>query len=318
MAIRSQRAAAAAGGNRTLRQEDVPESKAEAEAEADRTWAHQIKSALMANRFRLVQQPIASLVGEERAMFDLVVRMLDERGQEVLPSEFLTAAARTDLMKNIDRWVVGAAMSFCAARKPHKVFVRLSRDSLRDETLAIWLQQQLKSSRIEPGRVVIQVSEELATQHLKEAKALQKLLDRLGFEFAVENFGSGRDSTQLLAHVPVNYVKIDGSLMQGLANDRPLQERVKRLSSRRTSAASPRSPSAWKMRTRWPCSGSSASNSSRATSSTARKRSCCRATSGAGPQFRSYSYSCAKGTQAIMVRITAKLRAGGKGQRHHG
>ena len=229
LAIRSQRAAAAAGGNRTLRQEDVPESKAEAEAEADRTWAHQIKSALMANRFRLVQQPIASLVGEERVMFDLVVRMLDDRGQEVLPSEFLTAAARTDLMKNIDRWVVGAAMSFCAARKPHKVFVRLSRDSLRDETLAIWLQQQLKSSRIEPGRVVIQVSEELATQHLKEAKNLQKLLNRLGFEFAVENFGSGRDSTQLLTHVPVNYVKIDGSLMQGLANDRPLQERVKAL-----------------------------------------------------------------------------------------
>ena len=40
----------------------------------------------MANRFRLVQQPIASLVGEDRAMYDLVVRMLDERGQEVLPS----------------------------------------------------------------------------------------------------------------------------------------------------------------------------------------------------------------------------------------
>ena len=227
VAIRSQRAAAAAGGNRTLRQEDRDESRSE--AEADRTWAHQIKSALMANRFRLVQQPIASLVGEDRAMFDLVVRMLDERGQEVLPSEFLTAASRTDLMKNIDRWVVGAAMSFCAARKPHKVFVRLSRDSLRDETLATWLEQQLKASRIEPSHVVIQVSEELATRHLKEAKSLQQLLARLGFEFAVENYGSGRDPAQLLSHVPVNYVKIDGSLMQGLANDRPLQERVKAL-----------------------------------------------------------------------------------------
>ena len=226
-AIRSQRAAAAAGGNRTLRQEDRDESRAE--AEADRTWAHQIKSALMANRFRLVQQPIASLVGEDRSMYDLVVRMLDERGQEVLPSEFLTAASRTDLMKNIDRWVVGAAMSFCAARKPHKVFVRLSRDSLRDETLANWLQQQLKSSRIDPSHVVIQVSEELATRHLKEAKALQQLLTRLGFEFAVENYGSGRDPAQLLSHVAVNYVKIDGSLMQGLANDRLLQERVKAL-----------------------------------------------------------------------------------------
>jgi EAL domain-containing protein (putative c-di-GMP-specific phosphodiesterase class I) len=183
----------------------------------------------MANRFRLVQQPIASLVGEDRSMYDLVVRMLDERGQEVLPSQFLTAAARTDLMKNIDRWVVGAAMSFCAQRRPHKVFVRLSRDSLRDETLAGWLHQQLKASRIEPSHVVIQVSEELATQHLKEAKTLQKLLARLGFEFAVENFGAGRDPAQLLSHVDVNYVKIDGSLMQGLANDRPLQERVKAL-----------------------------------------------------------------------------------------
>jgi EAL domain-containing protein (putative c-di-GMP-specific phosphodiesterase class I) len=93
----------------------------------------------------------------------------------------------------------------------------------------MWLQQQLKASRIEPNHVVIQVSEELATQHLKEAKALQQLLTRLGFEFAVENYGSGRDPGQLLSHVPVNYVKIDGSLMQGLANDRPLQERVKAL-----------------------------------------------------------------------------------------
>ena len=50
-------------------------------------------------------------------MFDLLVRMLDETGQEVLPSEFLAAAERTDLMKNIDRWVIGAAMSFCAAQQ---------------------------------------------------------------------------------------------------------------------------------------------------------------------------------------------------------
>ena len=76
------------------------------------------------------------------------------QGKEVLPSEFLAAAQRTDLMKNIDRWVVGAAMSFCAARKPHRVFVRLSRDSMRDQTLGTWLQQQLKASGVGPGRVV--------------------------------------------------------------------------------------------------------------------------------------------------------------------
>ena len=51
----------------------------------------------------------------------------------------------------------------------------------------------------------------------------------LGFELAIENFGSGRDPAHLLSHVPLNYVKIDGALMQGLANDRPLQEQVKLL-----------------------------------------------------------------------------------------
>jgi EAL domain-containing protein (putative c-di-GMP-specific phosphodiesterase class I)/GGDEF domain-containing protein/PAS domain-containing protein len=225
--VKACRAAAAAGGNRLLRPEpavDRPDVE-----EADRTWAAQIKSALMANRFRLVQQPIASLVGEGESMFDLVVRMLDETGNEVLPSEFLAAASRTDLMKNIDRWVIGAAMTFCAARNPHRVFVRMSRDSMRDQTLGTWLHQQLKSSGIDAGRVVIELSEELATRHLKEAKELRALVTHLGFEFAIENFGSGRDSTHLLHHLPSNYVKIDGSLMQGLANDRKLQEQVKAL-----------------------------------------------------------------------------------------
>ncbi|HEX9207523.1 MAG TPA: EAL domain-containing protein, partial [Steroidobacteraceae bacterium] len=148
-AVAAQRAAAAAGGNRSVYRE--PTGPKSAIDEADRAWAAQIKAALMANRFRLVQQPIASLLGEGQEMFDLLVRMLDEAGQEVLPSEFLAAAERTDLMKNIDRWIVGAAMSFCAARKPHRVFVRLSRDSIYDQTLGAWLQQQLKASGVEPG-----------------------------------------------------------------------------------------------------------------------------------------------------------------------
>jgi len=228
--IKAARAASAAGGNRLLRPEQ-PGDRPEID-EADRAWATRIKSALMANRFRLVQQPIASLVGDGDAMVDLVVRMLDDKGEEVLPSEFLAAAQRTDLMKNIDRWVVGAAMSYCAARKPHRVFVRISRDSLRDQTLGTWLQQQLRASGVDPRRLVFELPEELATTSLKETKELQALVRPLGFELAIENFGAGRDQAQLLSHVPVNYVKIDGALMQGLANDRSLQEQVKGLVER--------------------------------------------------------------------------------------
>jgi EAL domain-containing protein (putative c-di-GMP-specific phosphodiesterase class I)/GGDEF domain-containing protein/PAS domain-containing protein len=225
--VKAARNATAAGGNRLRRPEPSAE-KPEIDA-ADQAWASRIKSALMANRFRLVHQPIASLVGESEPMFDLVVRMLDERNEEVLPSEFLAAAQRTDLLKNIDRWVVGAAMSFCAERSNARVFVRLSTDSMRDHTLGAWLQQQIKASGVDPHRVVFELHEGTAGNHLEEIRALQALVKPLGFKFALENFGSGRDPERLLGHLAANYVKIDGALMQGLATDRALQEQVKTL-----------------------------------------------------------------------------------------
>jgi len=195
----------------------------------DRAWVKQIKSALMDNRFRLVQQPIASLVGEELGMFDVLVRMLDEQSQEVLPSLFMPAAERNDLMKNIDRWVVGAAMSFGASRKPGALFVRLSQDTMCDATLPAWLSNQLKASRVDPQRIVFQVREEVASQQLKETVALQDALRERGFRFAIEGFGLGRDAEQLLGHLSPDFVKIHGALMQGLAADQDKQARVKRL-----------------------------------------------------------------------------------------
>ena len=98
----------------------------------DKIWVKHIKAALMENRFRLVQQPIASLRGDDPNMFDVVVRMVDPNGKEVLPAEFMAAAERNDLMKNIDRWVVGASLSFAAQKKPGCLFVRLSKETVND------------------------------------------------------------------------------------------------------------------------------------------------------------------------------------------
>lgn len=197
--------------------------------EQDRVWVRLIKAALMDNRFRLVQQPIASLVGEELGMFDVLVRMLDEQGQEVLPSLFMPAAERNDLMKNIDRWVIGAAMSFAAVLKPGALFVRLSQDTLADASLPDWLSNQLRTTRIEPQRIVFQIREEAAAQQLKDAVALHRSLRERGFRFAIEGFGLGRDAGQLLGHLAPDFVKIHGALMQGLSADQDKQNRVKLL-----------------------------------------------------------------------------------------
>jgi multidomain signaling protein FimX len=195
----------------------------------DKIWVKHIKSALMENRFRLVQQPIASLLGEDKGMFDVLVRMLDEQGGEVLPAEFIAAAERNDLMKNIDRWVIGASMSFAANRKAACIFVRVSKDTVLDKSVAAWLETQLRSLKIEPKRLCIQVTEEMATQYVVQTKELADSLRKLGFRFALEHFGTGRDPLKLLNDIGMNFIKIDGSLMQGLSTNQLQQQRVKGL-----------------------------------------------------------------------------------------
>ena len=195
----------------------------------DQVWVKHIKAALMENRFRLVQQPIASLQGEDPGMFDVLVRMIDQQGKEVLPSEFMAAAGRNDLLKNIDRWVVGASLSFAAQKVPECLFVRLSRETARDGGFIDWLDNHLRSSRAQPQRLCFQVTEECAASYVTQVQSLAAALRERKFRFALEGFGSGRDSTSMLESVPLDFVKIDGTLVQGLAGDPQLQGRVRLL-----------------------------------------------------------------------------------------
>lgn len=226
-AVEAARQARNKGGNRLLLL-DRSDSETR-ELAYDEIWVKQIKAALLDNRFRLVQQPVASLLGKEQGLYDVLIRMTDETGDEVLPSAFLPAAERNDLTKPIDRWVIGAAMAFCQQRRPDAVFVRLSRASVNDATLMSWLQNQLAAMRVPPSQLCFQVTEEVAGQYLEATRMLAENLRQLGFRFALEHFGSTAAATRILAQVGADFVKIDGTLMQGLAQSVPQQDKVQQL-----------------------------------------------------------------------------------------
>ncbi len=195
----------------------------------DKIWVKHIKSALMENRFRLVQQPVASLQGEDPNMFDVLVRMLDNQGKEVLPAEFMAAAERNDLLKNIDRWVVGASLSFAAKSKPGCLFVRLSRDSVLDNTFHRLAEDPAGQRYATPARVCFQITESIAEQYMTAAMTQFAELKKLGFRLALERFGSGRDPIKLLSAAPLDFIKIDGALVQDLAGNLEVQGVVKKL-----------------------------------------------------------------------------------------
>jgi multidomain signaling protein FimX len=213
------------GGNRVVLEETSDESTRV--QRFDQIWVQQIKTALMENRFRLAHLPIASLGGEQRSMFDTIIRMIDAQGDEVPATDFMPAAGRNRLLRSIDRWVIGASLAYVAKHKPDCVFVKLSGESVIDKTLLDWLKKAADSSGIEPQRLCFQVSEEDATQYQAQTKTLAEQVRARGHLFAIEHFGIGHDAQRILAQTPMNYLKLDGSLMQSLATNQSQQDLVR-------------------------------------------------------------------------------------------
>jgi len=213
-----------AGGNASCLSEAADEDTKQREFDA--IWVKHLKAALMENRFRLAQLPIAGLRSDSVEMFDLLVRMIDEQGNSVLPSEFLPAAERNNMMKNIDRWMLRAAMHFCATNEADRVFVRLSKQSITDPSTVAWMQQKLDEDGFDCSRLVIQVPERDAAKHIKQTREIVKHANKLGIGFAIEHYGVDQERFQILDILKPDYIKIDGELMHTLITDKQMQEAV--------------------------------------------------------------------------------------------
>ena len=226
-AVEAYRMGREAGGNQSMLSEAAKEDTKQQEFDA--IWVKHLKSALMEDRFRLAQLPIAGLRSDGIEMYDLLVRMLDEQGNSVLPSEFLPAAERNNMMKNIDRWMIKAAISFCAESEADRVFVRLSRQSILDASTVGWMDQEFDDSRFDCSRLVIQVPEVDAAKHIKQTRAIVKKLRTMGVGFALEHYGIDQERFQILDILKPDYIKVDGELMHTLMTDTNMQQSVEKI-----------------------------------------------------------------------------------------
>ncbi|MDH4108974.1 MAG: EAL domain-containing protein [Gammaproteobacteria bacterium] len=200
----------------------------------DQIWVKRIKAALIERRFRLAHLPIAGLRSDNGAMYDMLIRMLDEQGKTLLPSEFLPAAERNNLMKTLDRWMITASIEHCKTQHADRVFVRLSSHSLQDGTLADWIAEELKRNKVEPAKLCVQTAEQDAARYIKPARSLVSRLRKAGVDFALEHFGVDGRRLQILDILKPSYIKVDGELMHALTTDMDLQAKVASLVAKAT------------------------------------------------------------------------------------
>jgi len=191
--------------------------------------AAQLKRAIEENRLKLAYQSIASLEGDTRQHFDVLVRMIDENGKEQHAAEFIAIAEKFGLMRAIDRWVASRALKVLAKRESSEassLFVKISEETLKDaEGYIAWLQEQLKQRPLKPEELVFEFQELHLQNHIRKAKTLTKALRDLGGYIAIEHFGVGSNSAQLLEHVPAQFVKFHPSYTHQF-HDKELQKKM--------------------------------------------------------------------------------------------
>lgn len=221
--------ARSSGGNRVHLHNPVADEQIGREREQQ--WNHLIQEALTEDRFHLVYQPIVSLQGETDEKYEVLLRMRDSEGEDIRPGQFLPVAVQTGQIADIDRWVLSKAITVLAERRRGGAntvfFIKLSGTTLEDQELPLWINQQLKNARLASDAIVLEIAETDASQYLKSVKAFVAAISSLHCKTSIEHFGSSPNSFQLLKHLPVDYLKIDGKFIHNLMSDSDNQAVVK-------------------------------------------------------------------------------------------
>lgn len=217
-------AAKRAGRNRLYRYQ--PDDQELAQRQGEVQWVHRINQALEENRFVLYCQAIQKLDAPHRAFahFEILVRMVDEAGNTVLPGEFIPAAERYQLMQAIDRWVVSNTLQTLRAKGNALLgdvrwSINLSGQSLGDKTFLGFIERELERTAVDPRCLCFEITETAAVASLAQAREFIAALRRLGVHFALDDFGSGLSSFAYLKNLNVDYLKIDGNFVKDMARD---------------------------------------------------------------------------------------------------
>lgn len=187
-------------------------------------WVGRINQALEEDRFCLYAQPIVPLNSGKHRHYELLIRMLDEQGELILPGAFLPAAERYNLIEKLDAWVVQHACNFLAenplfVEKVDFVTINLSGPSLTNQAFLASILRIFQETKVSPSMVCFEVTETVAISNLDSAINFIQNLKQSGFRFALDDFGSGISSFGYLKNLPVDYLKIDGMFVKGIVND---------------------------------------------------------------------------------------------------
>lgn len=197
-------------------------------------WKDRIQNALEKDLFVLHFQPILNIQSRTISHYETLIRMLDENGEIIPPGIFINMAEELGLIQQIDQFVLESSIKKSAElfAEGHdvKLAINLSGKAFDDPNLSIIIQRIIEENDAKPENLIFEITETAAVSDVTAAERIITEIQDLGCQFALDDFGVGFSSFYYLRELPVEYVKIDGSFIDDLANNADNQVLVRALS----------------------------------------------------------------------------------------
>jgi len=221
-----------AGGNKVIRYKPAASEAGSADnSEETGFWTERIQENLKTDGFSLHYQPIVSLHGAGQELYDVLIRMNEEDGTVTKADKFIPFIDETDLMIDIDDWVISHALTALAEHRKEypktRFFIKVSKQTLNKANFIDWINQLITKHDLPGEALVFEISETAALENLDNTKDIISQLKGLGCEFGLEHFGSGLDFSHSLAVLDVDYLKINGDFVENMSKDPENQAAVK-------------------------------------------------------------------------------------------
>jgi len=198
-------------------------------SEKDLQMLEKVQEAIESGRIQLMYQPIVKLHGEERALYQVVLRLSDEKGNMLDSAKVFPVAKAAGLGEKLDRWIIKQALKSILTQKVDQqtqLFLMLSSVSLIDSTLMAFIEKTIAASGLPKQCIVFQIEESDAVNHLKRVIALCAELKANGYSLCLSNFGADPEQRVLVDQLDVDYVKICDNKAKDIHKDQEIADEV--------------------------------------------------------------------------------------------
>lgn len=191
----------------------------------------QLENAINTKKIIPVHQSIVDLKSGEKVAEETLARIQEPDGSLIEAGDFIDAAVKLQLIHRIDYTILCSTISRCCIHfvknKPRfPYFVNVSADFLRRPEL---VQQAISFAkkefkiygldRFEKKPIVLEITEQELLHDLSDVNKTLNPFIELGFDLAIDDFGSGYSSLTYLSDLPISYLKYDGSLIQRITTE---------------------------------------------------------------------------------------------------